>query len=200
MKKRYSRIRNEYKKSKRSGTGRKDVQKAEDHYYRYSFLFWLDPFIKLRNTQNNFSDNDNDEIENFEEKEDDDEDDVDNDDDDAPDDALDDSGNRSVNSQPYEPYESSRDDEGTNRETIETSLAPLPTYPEISQNRQALTSKVTGKEKWVKKKKPNQNVEVKLLSSINKRLTSINTKNEQNEQKHEDNGDCDAFGKLFQTK
>lgn len=53
MKKRYSRIRNTYKKAVVSGKGRDDVAKEENDLREYVFLTWLDPFIKSRKTKTN---------------------------------------------------------------------------------------------------------------------------------------------------
>ncbi|XP_066918670.1 uncharacterized protein [Clytia hemisphaerica] len=53
LKKRYSRIRNTYKKAVVSGKGRDDVAKEENDLREYVFLTWLDPFIKSRKTKTN---------------------------------------------------------------------------------------------------------------------------------------------------
>ena len=53
LKKRYFKKRCASKKSQKSGTSRSEVEKAEAELRQFSFLTWLDPFIRLRETRSN---------------------------------------------------------------------------------------------------------------------------------------------------
>lgn len=53
LKKRFSKRRNDLKKAERSGTSTSAVEKAKESMREYSFLVWLIPYIKLRATKTN---------------------------------------------------------------------------------------------------------------------------------------------------
>ena len=171
LKKRYSRIRNQYKKSRRSGAGRADVQKNEDHLNQYSFLFWLNPFIKLRKTKNNLSDDESGEDRSFE-------DDRESETQNVVDNVLDDD----IDNGPHD----DADEEDEMNQNIETS----PSSPAVNtfsfgfkrqsdssetpREAKKSRSKVTGHEKWVKKNdKQTPDVETQLLTTIDKRLSTM---------------------------
>ena len=52
-KKKYSKKRIQLKKAKRSGAGRDDIYTFQKSLDEYSFLAWLDPYMKMRDTKTN---------------------------------------------------------------------------------------------------------------------------------------------------
>ena len=52
IKKKYSKKRIQLKKAKQSGAGRDDIDMFHIHLDEYSFLAWLDPYMKMRDTKN----------------------------------------------------------------------------------------------------------------------------------------------------
>ena len=53
LKKKYSRKRVNLRKSSRSGAGTRDIEKAKKELEEYSFLRWLDSFVRPRKTKSN---------------------------------------------------------------------------------------------------------------------------------------------------
>ena len=70
LKKKYSKKRLKFKQvSHKSGSGRKDVEDAEEQLNDFGFMSWLDPYIRPRKSKSNLSSKDieaNDEDSDFE--------------------------------------------------------------------------------------------------------------------------------------
>ena len=68
VKKEYSKKKNNLRRAKRSGFGLADIQKFEKQLENYSFLGWLNNFLKLRNDTRSNLKNDDDNIDSSDEE------------------------------------------------------------------------------------------------------------------------------------
>lgn len=59
LKKNYTKKRSNVRNAKKSGTSREAVEKAENEFNQFSFLVWLDDFIRPRNSRSSFDDETN---------------------------------------------------------------------------------------------------------------------------------------------
>ena len=64
FKKNYTKKRSNFRNSKKSGTSREAVEKAEREFNQLSFMVWLDDFIRPRNSKSSFDDGNDSECQN----------------------------------------------------------------------------------------------------------------------------------------
>ena len=149
IKKKYSKKRIQLKKAKQSGAGRDDIDMFHTHLDEYSFLAWLDPYMKMRDTTTNIIPQKipyDDEEEGYEEE-------------------YDSDGDRSKHGQ----SEDAPEEEAPEEETPVILRKRKYQGNQERENEIITTSKVTGQVKW--KKGSPSSVEAELLQNINKSMT-----------------------------
>ena len=170
IKKKYSKKRIQLKKAKQSGAGRDDIDMFHKHLDEYSFLAWLDPYMKMRDTTTNIIPQKipyDDEEEGYEEE-------------------YDSDGDRSKHGQ----SEDAPEEEAPEEEAPVILRKRKYQGNQERKNEIITTSKVTGQLKW--KKDSPSSVEAELLQDINKSMTERSLIAEKRMGKDED----DIFGEM----